>query len=133
MYETQAMVQLHQRHPNVDFYIKHLPDHRRVALETLREKIHDWIPVARENMQYRIPTFVTTAVLCALGVQRRHIGLYVCVTDILDENRDKLSHLKVGRSCIRFNDIDELPLPVIKEILLQSQALIEKIVPFPLS
>ena len=121
IYENEVMIQLMDRHPNVDFYIKHLPPIRKQALETLREKVHEWLPEVKESMQYRMPTYVTSDIVCAVASQKKIMSLYICHTEILDQYRAHFEHLKVGRSCIRFQALEDLPLEIV-EIMIKKTA-----------
>jgi uncharacterized protein YdhG (YjbR/CyaY superfamily) len=100
----------------VDGVIRALPLDRKEALETIRGFILDTIPDIEETMRYNMPTYEKDEVACALASQKHYISLYMDV-DLVEGHREKLKHLDVGKSCIRFKKIDDLPFDIVKEIL----------------
>ena len=42
--------------------------------------------------------------------------------DLVDKHRPELGRLDVGKSCVRFRKLEDLPLEVIRQILLESLA-----------
>lgn len=105
---------------NVDEYLQSLEPEWAEALAQLRKAIFDIAPSATETMQYRMPTYqVGPGILCAMAAQKQYMSLYV-ETGILDRHRDKLTHLNLGKSCIRFRTIEALPMNVVKAILTET-------------
>ncbi len=101
----------------IDEYLKNLPEERRIVLSGLRKIIKETAPHVVETMQYKMPTYILNdEFLCALASQKHYISLYTDV-DIVNKYRDRLSHLNIGKSCIRFKKADELPLDTVKNIL----------------
>ena len=54
--------------------------------------------------------------LCAFASQKRYMSLYV-EPRILDRHRTELQDLNLGKSCIRFKSIAQLPLSVVRTVL----------------
>ena len=54
--------------------------------------------------------------LCAFASQKRYMSLYV-EPRILDRHRTELQDLNLGKSCIRFKSIDQLPLGTVRTVL----------------
>ena len=103
--------------PEVDRYLDALEPERRAALTQLRSLVLDAAPDAVETLKYRMPTYeYGDHVLCAFASQKRYISLYVDV-ELLEKHRQELEHLDLGKSCIRFKRIEQLPLDVVREIL----------------
>ena len=75
----------------------------------------------QETMQYRMPTFELNEVVCALASQKHYISLYMDV-DLVEEHRAELAHLDVGKSCIRFKKIEDLPMDTVRQILVETVA-----------
>lgn len=126
MYENETMLALHPRHPNVDFYIKHLPQEHRHALHTLREQFHQWVPHLRESMQYRMPTFVTSAIICATGSLKNRMSLFICHTEILDRYRESLKHLTVRRTTVYFQELAQLPMDAVEAMVRESDEFLQR-------
>jgi uncharacterized protein YdhG (YjbR/CyaY superfamily) len=101
----------------VDAYLAELTEERATALSRLRELIVKVAPGARETMRYGMPTYeVGPGVLCALASQKQYMSLYVEV-EMLDQFRDEMQHLNLGKSCIRFRKLEDLPLDLVQVIL----------------
>jgi len=98
-------------------YLKALPDGRRKALSKLRSLIRKVAPGVKETMEYGMPFYDLKGPLFALGAQKHHLALYICETDLVAAYRPRLGKLSVGKSCIRFKRLDQLPLDVIEELL----------------
>jgi uncharacterized protein YdhG (YjbR/CyaY superfamily) len=101
----------------VDQYLEGLETPRRGALTQLRALILEMVPDAVESMKFRMPTYeYGGAMLCAFASQKRYMSLYV-EPPILDGHREELHHLDLGKSCIRFKRIEQLPLATVRTIL----------------
>lgn len=91
-------------------YVAALPPARREEFEALLALVRGALPGARETMGYRMPTFEVEGVrVCAAAAQKRHLALYVCESSALERHRQAFAHLDLGRGCIRFRSLDELP------------------------
>jgi uncharacterized protein YdhG (YjbR/CyaY superfamily) len=101
----------------VDEYLGKLDSERRAALTQVRSLIVETVPEAVETMRYRMPTYdYKGAMLCAFASQKQYMSLYV-EPRILDGHRWELQHLNLGKSCIRFRRLDQLPLDVVRKVL----------------
>ena len=101
----------------VDQYLEKLGPPRRDALTQVRALILEEVPDAVESMKYKMPTYeYGGAMLCAFASQKRYMSLYV-EPPILDRHREELSHLDLGKSCIRFRSIEQLPQATVRTIL----------------
>jgi uncharacterized protein YdhG (YjbR/CyaY superfamily) len=101
----------------VDEYLDALHPQRRAALTEVRSLVLETVPHAVETMRYRMPTYdYRDHMLCAFASQKRYMSLYMD-TDIVDKHRADLAHLDLGKSCIRFRRLDQLPLDTIELML----------------
>ena len=133
----------------VDEYIASLPDDRRAAVTTVRDVIRRNLPAGyEEGMQYgMIGYFVPLSRfpetyngqplgLAALASQKGHMALYLNsvygdpeTERWFRERYDETGkHLDMGKSCLRFRRIDDLPLDVIGEVLARTpvEAFVER-------
>jgi uncharacterized protein YdhG (YjbR/CyaY superfamily) len=101
----------------VDAYLSELPEDRRSALTTVRDLIREVAPRAEESMNYGMPTYDQAGPLFAFASQKRYMALYVMDTDLVESYRARLGKLDVGKSCIRFRRIGNLPLDVVEDLL----------------
>ena len=70
-----------------------------------------------ENLEYGMPTYwIGGQVLCAFASQKRHMSLYLNV-DLLASHRAAFGNLNCGKSCVRFTNLDKVPLDTVAAIL----------------
>ena len=59
--------------------------------------------------------------IIALASQKNYISVYVCAVEkgeyIAEKNKSRLGKVSVGRSCIRFSKLENVNLPVLKEVI----------------
>lgn len=101
----------------VDQYLADLVPERQAALSGLRALIQEAVPDAVETLRYRMPTYeYQGGVLCAFASQKHYMSLYMDV-DLVERHRKELDGLDVGKSCIRFKRLEQLPLETVRTIL----------------
>ena len=122
----------------VDEYLAELPDDRRVAIETVRDVIIENLPVGYvEEMNwgmisYSVPleTYPDTyngqpLLYAALASQKNHMAVYLTGVyadedrrdDFLSRYRETGKRLDMGKSCVRFRRIDDLPVELIGDTI----------------
>ena len=122
----------------VDQYLAELPDDRRDAIEGVREVILANLPEGyRETMNwglisYEIPleTYPETynkkpLMYAALASQKNHMAVYLSAIyssneaagEFEEKYRATGKRYDVGKSCVRFKRIDDLPLDLIGETI----------------
>jgi uncharacterized protein YdhG (YjbR/CyaY superfamily) len=105
----------------VDEYLSELPAERREALGVLRALVREVVPEAREEMRYGMAYYdYYDGQLAALASQKQYMALYLCDGDLVEAARPRLGKLDIGKSCIRFRRLEQLPLDVIRELLEQA-------------
>lgn len=105
-----------ERIEEVDTYLNKLDPERRLALAKIRSLILESVPDVLESMKYRMPTYELDGVVCAFASQKHSMSLYMDTSPI-QKHRQEFGDLSVGKSCIRFNRIEDLPLDTIKQDL----------------
>ena len=122
----------------VDEYLESLPEDRRSAIEEVRETILDNLPEGyREAMNwgmisYEVPletqpdTYNGEPLLfAALASQKNHMAVYLTSVYADEQNAAAFKaaywatgkRLDMGKSCVRFKRIDDLPLELIGEVI----------------
>ncbi|MEM7222370.1 MAG: DUF1801 domain-containing protein [Pseudomonadota bacterium] len=103
----------------VETYLAALPAPRRAPLTELRALIRAALPHARESLRYKMPTYdgPDGDMLCAFASQKRHMSLYLCEADLVERFRDRLPRIDIGKGCLRFKSLDDLPRPVLDDVL----------------
>lgn len=123
---------------NVDAYLAKLPTERRAALTAIRDTINANLPAGyEEGLQYgmiswfvplsRYPDTYNKQPLCLAGLasQKNHMSMYLMT---VYGHAPTLSWFKkayaaagkkldMGKSCVRFKKLDDVPLDVIGELV----------------
>jgi hypothetical protein len=122
----------------VDDYIDSLPEDRRIAIRAVREAVNAKLPPGFEegivyNMISWFVPFTRLAetyndqplCLASLGAQKSHMALYMMSVYGDDKLRTWFEKafkasgkkLDMGKSCVRFKKLEDLPLDVISEAI----------------
>ena len=120
--------------PGVSEFLDGLPDDRRAALEAVRGVIRVNLPAGIiETVDYRMIAYVVPLnvepktyngkplMFAALGSHKRHMAVYLSAiygdpslhTWFVEQYRTTGLRMDVGKSCVRFRSLDELPLELI--------------------
>ena len=120
----------------VDQYLSELPDDRRQAVEAVRRTILENLPDGYEEMMnwgmitYQVPleTYPDTyngkpLMYAALASQKNYVSVYLMGIYMDDDARREFEagykatgkRYDVGKSCVRFRKLDDLPLPLVGE------------------
>lgn len=123
---------------SIDEYINNLPLDRQVALEKVRKVILDNLPVGYvEEMNwgmiaYQVPLEVypdtynkKPLMYAALASQKNHMAVYLTGIYMDEERREKFEtayrstgkRYDVGKSCVRFRKLDDLPMDVLADAI----------------
>jgi len=119
-------------------YLAELPDDRREAIEAVRAVILENLPDGYEEtmnwgmITYQVPleTYPDTynkqpLMFVALASQKNHMAVYLTGIYVSDETRDEFEkayratgkRFDVGKSCVRFRKLDDLPLDLIGQTI----------------
>ena len=102
---------------NVDEYMRTLGPEALNSLEVLRQVIVDTVPEAKETMHNQMPTYEIGKPLCSFAAQKRYLAFYVCDSDILESFRPRFENLNLGKGCIRFRAIEQVPDRALRALL----------------
>ncbi len=118
----------------VEEYLKSLPRDRHESISAVRQVILKNLPDGYEEMMnwgmitYQVPleTYPDTyngqpLMYAALASQKNHMAVYLSGIYISETSRKKFEsaykstgkRFDVGKSCVRFRKLDDLPLPLI--------------------
>ena len=122
----------------VDEYLSKLPDDRRDAIGKVRQTILDNLPQGYEEIMnwgmitYQVPleTYPDTyngqpLMYAALASQKNHMAVYLTGIYMSDDARSRFEaaykatgkRLDVGKSCVRFRKLEDLPLQLIGDCI----------------
>ena len=122
----------------VEEYLAELPDDRRVAISTVRDEIIRRLPKGYEEamnwgmISYQVPletcpeTYNGQPLMyAALASQKNHMAVYLMGIYMSEEDRQDFEkrykatgkRFDVGKSCVRFRKLDDLPLEVVGDAI----------------
>ena len=122
----------------VEGYLAALPADRREAIEAVRSVILDHLPSGYAEVMnwgmitYEVPLEIypdtynkQPLMFAALASQKNHMAVYLMGIYISDEVRDEFEkayratgkRFDVGKSCVRFRKLEDLPLDLIGETI----------------
>ena len=101
----------------VDAYLADLDEGRRASLSALRAIIRSAVPQATESISYNMPAYEYEGMLCAFAAQKHYLSFYLLNGEVVDQHRELLKELSVGKGCIRFKDLTGLPEATIRTLL----------------
>ena len=118
-------------------YLNSLPPERKQALTTLHRAIrkaapnlkpliiHGMLGYGKFHYKYASGREGDTAAVC-LASQKHHISLYLCGSDkngtLAEQNKARLGKVSVGKSCIRFKNLQDLNLEVALELIQKAES-----------
>lgn len=97
----------------IDEYLSVIPTDRKAIIEKIISMVKEYFPDTKGTMEYDMPTY---SPICAVASQKHHISLYINRVDLIEKYRKELGSLKVGKSCIRFRKLEQMPESVIRKI-----------------
>ena len=108
----------------VETYLAARTGQDRADLTALRGLIRTTVPQSVEGMEYKMPVYrFKGELMCAIAAQKNYLCLYMmCDTGIVQRHAAELGHLDVGKSCIRFKRLEELPLATVRKMLREACA-----------
>jgi uncharacterized protein YdhG (YjbR/CyaY superfamily) len=121
---------------SVEQYLAELPADRRSEVSSLRQLVLDHLPEGLEEVMnfgmiiYQVPASVVPVtyngeplVYAGIASQKNHISLYLMSIYAWEKTREEFESawkqtgkkFNVGKSCIRFRSLSEVPLEVVTE------------------
>ena len=120
----------------IEEYLQSLPDERQKAIQAVRQVILANLPTGYEEtmnwgmITYQVPLDVypdtynrKPLMYAALASQKNHMSVYLTGIYMDDESRSEFEsayrltgkRYDVGKSCVRFRKLDDLPLELVGE------------------
>ena len=103
-------------------YVAKIPAERRPHVEKLRALVKRAVPRAREGIVWGMLGYeIEGRPFVCIASQKNYLSLYLCdlysQPGLRKQHERALAGLKMGKSCINFKSVDELPLDTIAAIL----------------
>ncbi|PVX23456.1 MAG: hypothetical protein CW716_12150 [Candidatus Bathyarchaeum sp.] len=101
----------------VDEYIASFPSDVQSILQELRKAIKNAAPDALECISYQMPSYKQNRYLLSFAAWKKHIGLYVATTTVLEAYKKELAPYEVSKATIKFPLDKPLPFDLVKKIV----------------
>lgn len=114
---------MQSRAKTVEEYLQEVPEDRREVITQIRALCLKVLAGYEESMMYGMPSYgrVGGEIEVAFASQKHYISLYILKSAILNKHRPKLSHLDLGKSCIRYRKPKQIDLEWVAKVLLESR------------
>ena len=110
---------------SIDEYIADFPEPVAARLRQIRDCIRQLAPNATETISYNMPAFKQKKVLVYFAAYKNHIGFYALPGGNA-AFRQELLRYKTGKGSIQFPLDEDLPLDLIRKILIFRLEEVEK-------
>lgn len=105
----------------IEHYISQLPAERQEVISYLVATIKDVLPESELSMEQGIPVFIFNGMdIIAVAAQKFYYSIYLWNMDWKKNFRKESKRLNLGKGCIRFKTLDELPEEMLREIIKQA-------------
>ena len=102
----------------VNGYLATAPSGRRAALDALRVACRELLVGFEESMAHGMPSYSRDDVVeVAFASQKDYLAIYILRTDVLNRHRDHLDGAHLGKGTIRYRNVDDIDLAIIKTML----------------
>jgi uncharacterized protein YdhG (YjbR/CyaY superfamily) len=107
----------------VDAYLEEVPEARKTALTQIRKLCLEKLVGYQESMAYGMPSYKKEGgeVEVAFASQKNYISFYVLKQEVLDQYRDLLKGLNMGKGCIRYTKPEKIDFKIVEQLLVESQ------------
>lgn len=120
----------------VEGYLANVPKERKELMLFLHEFIKKCVPKLKSHFAYNMLGYGSFPYLnykkekvdwpvIALANQKNYVSLYVCAIDkgqyIAEKHQKDLGKVSVGKSCIRIKKLEDINLPILKQVLKQAE------------
>ncbi len=117
---------------SVASYLAAVPAERRKTVKFLHSFIQKSVPKLKAHFAYNMLGYgkfpylnykkeLITWPVVSLACQKNYFSIYVCAVVkgkyIAEQYKKELGKVSVGRSCIRFKKLEDINLPVLKQVL----------------
>lgn len=106
----------------VDAYLLEVPEARKEALRQLRKLCQENLVDYDESMEYGMPSYKKKGgeIEVAFASQKNYISFYILKEAVLNKYREELSHLNLGKGCIRYKKPEQIDFEMVEKLLAES-------------
>ena len=106
----------------IEAYLQEVPAERREALIRLDQLCRQVLKGYQPMMNFGMPGYHKPGgeIEIAFASQKNHISLYILKKEVLDRHREALSHLSLGKGCIRYRKPTQIDFALVEKLLNES-------------
>ena len=106
----------------IEDYLRDVPARRREALTRLDQLCRQVLESYQPTMDYGMPGYRKPGgeIEVAFASQKNYISLYILKREVLDQHREALSHLSLGKGCIRYRKPSQIDFVLVEKLLEES-------------
>jgi len=102
----------------VDEYLKEVPAERLEALTRIRELFRKELKGYAETMRYGGPCYEKNNIAEAGFASQQHfIGIYILKQDVIEQYREELKGISVGKGAIRYTNPGKIDFKLVEKML----------------
>lgn len=107
----------------IEAYLEEIPPERREALTRLHHLCTTVLTGYAALMASGMPSYQRPGgeIEVAFASQKNYISLYILKSEVLDWHRAELSHLSLGKGCIRYRKPDQIDFALVERLLEESR------------
>ncbi|MDP8210124.1 MAG: DUF1801 domain-containing protein [Candidatus Stygibacter australis] len=104
-----------------DHFLKQLSEDEVEVINYLVDTIKEELPQAEMVMHWGMPVFrIRGEDIIALAVQKYYYSIYLWTMDWTKKYPKELKSLNLGKGCLRFKKLKQLPEPMLRDIIQQA-------------
>jgi uncharacterized protein YdhG (YjbR/CyaY superfamily) len=101
----------------IDEYLLKLPEHERVSLQDLRDRIKALASKVTERIGYQIPIMRINRDLVGFASQKDHLSFYTMSPGLMKRLKQELEGVKISGATIHFTADNPIPDDVLEKII----------------
>jgi uncharacterized protein YdhG (YjbR/CyaY superfamily) len=102
----------------IDEYLSKLPEHDRVSLQDLRDRIKALAPNVTERIGYQMPILRINRDLVGFASQKNHLSLYTLSPGLMKRLKPELKGVEISGATIHFTSDNPIPDNVLEKIIM---------------
>lgn len=110
---------MHNQAMTIEAYLQDIPSERREVLARLDQLCRQVLNGYQPSMDYGMPCYRKPGgeIEVAFASQKNYISLYILKSEVLDQYRNELSHLSLGKGCIRYRKPEQIDFSLVEKLL----------------
>lgn len=118
VFDRPKAAHMQSKAASVDMYLKEVPADRLAVLIKIRELCLEELKGYAETMRYGLPCYEKNNIAeVSFASQKNFIALYILKQDVLEQYKNELKGVSIGKGCIRFTRPGKIDIAVVRKML----------------